>query len=338
MTDASKRWAAETAAGAVDRPRFRVVVTLALAATIAMTWRLWQARDGALPNLPLVAIPQMDVGVVLLVALAGVVVRPRWGIPAFTALAVIAMAMDQTRMQPTVVSLTFMLWATRPFPAALALCRAHLVSLWFFAGAHKLLSPEFIAGWGRGFQERHLWDAGDFSLPAFAVAMTELGLGMIMLIPRTRRHGAWLALAVHLGILLLLGPLGRSANTAVWAWNVVLALSGFVFFWRWRASPDKSLAKLAWPARLAAVILFVAPAGYYIGFVDAYLAHCLYSKNTPSAVYRGEPVVDLAMREVNVPLPPERRLYEQLFERTAAPGDEMRIVDPRFGERTLSRE
>ena len=63
--------------------------------------------------------------------------------------------------------------------------------------------------------------------------------------------------------------------------------------------------------------------------VDAYLAHCLYSRNTPSAVYHGEPVVDLAMREVNVPLPPEHRLYEQLFERTAAPGDEMRIEDPR---------
>jgi hypothetical protein len=335
-----REWTKSTAPGAVDRPAFRILVVLALGVTLATTWRLWQVRDGALPNLPALDVPQVGMGPVLVLALLGVLVRARWGIAGFTLVLATSMVMDQTRLQPTIVSLTFLLWATLPSKSALALCRAHLISLWFFAGAHKLLSAEFIASWGHGFQERWLWHAPGFSLPAFVVGVTELSLGVAMLLPRARRIGAWIVLAVHGGIALLL--VSRGVNSAVWAWNGILALSGFVYFSRWRALADAYLAKLDWPARLAAVLIWLAPAGYYLNFVDAYLAHCLYSKNTLRATYHGEPVVDLSMREVNVPLPPELRLYELLFEQTASPGDVMRIEDRRAVNprhtRTLRRD
>jgi hypothetical protein len=123
-----------------------------------------------------------------------------------------------------------------------------------------------------------------------------------------------------------------------------------------------------WPVIAAALFLVISPAGYYFNLVDAYLAHCLYSSNTPSAWFESDvaenpenaerpsaaehPVVPHAKRtnlsyqmleELNVPFPPAHRLFEDYFQRVGRPGDRLEIHDPRdwarrrgITERTLT--
>jgi hypothetical protein len=55
-----------------------------------------------------------------------------------------AVLIDQTRLQPEIVSLIFLLWGTLPDPNLKTLARAHLIALWCFAGLNKLLSPAFM--------------------------------------------------------------------------------------------------------------------------------------------------------------------------------------------------
>jgi len=125
-----------------------------------------------------------------------------------------------------------------------------------------------------------------------------------------------------------------------------------MFAW-WSSSiwPDLRTSRRA--VQAAMVFLLISPAGYYLGIIDAYLAHCLYASNTIRAVLvRGKDrgsnkeqrrLSHEMLERLNVPFPPAHRLYEQYFREVAQAGDEMRIVDGRrwaqrsgLGDRVLT--
>jgi hypothetical protein len=315
---------------------FRWLVVACQIATVVVTWPLWQDRDRP-PLLPLLSLPSIDLGLPLIAASLAVLFAPVVGMAAVTVLTIYAVLVDQTRLQPEVVSLLFLMWGTQGTPIALGFARAHLISLWFFSGFNKLLSPAFFddmapfllsafvpepsAGMGRAF--------------GFVLALTELGLGVLAIAPRTRRLAAAVALVLHLGILLTLSPLGHDRNSAIWPWNVALAFAGFAFIAPWQESALASLLRVPLWARAAMILLALMPLGFYLGRVDAYLAHNLYSSNIARASVECRRecrrMQDPAntWTSLNVPLPPEHRLYEQYFALTCRPGDEMTITDPR---------
>jgi hypothetical protein len=307
----------------------------ALLATVAITWPLWNTRATP-PLLPLVPLPQVSLGVALVVAAAGTLVRPRVGLVVLTALLAYGMLIDQTRMQPQFISLPILLWGTLPSNGWRLLARAHLITLWFFAGLHKLLSPEYLAGTGpRLVDVLPLPVPGHLVVAAAAgIALMELATGLLALVPPTRRLAAWSALGLHAGILITLAPLGEARNLAIWPWNIVLAVSGFALIAPWRESPLMTLHTAPRPARLAVVALALLPIGFYAGVVDAYPAHHLYSAATARAtIYcpAGCPSgadLNATWLALNVPLPPEPRLFRAYFTATCGPGDALRIVDP----------
>jgi hypothetical protein len=321
----------------VAMPAVRWLVAGCQAATILITWPLWQVHASP-PMLPALPLPAVDLGVVLLVSLALVPVAPGRAIAVHTALLVYAVLIDQTRLQPEVVSLTFLMWGTLPNHTARTFARAHLVTLWFFAGLNKLFSPDFLhdrAPWMlTGLVDNPSpWLVDHFG---YLVALAELGTGVLALLPWTRRLAAWAILALHAGILLDLSPLGHDWNEAVWPWNVALAVGGFAFIAPWQGSPLRCLKEChAW-LRPALVLLVVAPLGFYVGVTDAYLAHNLYSANTPRAAVtcpRGclpDQQPGSTWTAFQVPLPPEHRLFEEYFARTCRPGDVMQIEDSRW--------
>lgn len=327
---------------------FRWVVTACQALTILITWPLWQVRETP-PMLPAVPLPSVDVGVPLLASLFLVWIVPVPGMIVHTILVVYAVLVDQTRMQPEVFSLVFLLWGTLPSPTARAIVRVHLISLWFFAGFHKLLSQGFLDETAQWMLEglpaalqldRITWlQAGAGCM----IALTEMDLAVLALIPRTRAIAAILAFLVHGTILFILMPTGHSWNEAVWPWNAALALAGFAIIMPWRSSPLESIFNCHRIARPLVVLLVVAPLGFYIGVTDAYLAHHLYSSNTASAeiyvsdVQEPENAAAASWEAFNVPLPPEHRVFKQYFERTCQPGDTLVISDPRwwYRERNL---
>jgi hypothetical protein len=309
---------------------FRWLVVACQAATLLITWPLWQVHASP-PMLPAVPLPSVSLGPALLLSLALLLVAPLAGMILHTVLVVYAVLVDQTRLQPEIISLLFLLWGTSPSHDARSLARAHLISLWLFGGFNKLLSPLFLHGtaqWMVAGLTSHppLWLN---AAAGYVIASTELGVGILALVPRTRRAAGVVAFGLHVGILLVLSPLGHHWNEAVWPWNVALAFAGLALIRPWSESPWRSLRRCHPSVRVLIALLVLAPAGFYVGITDAYVAHNLYSSNTASASSTALSP-DATWGAFRVPLPPEHRLFEQYFSLTCKPGDTMRISDQRW--------
>jgi hypothetical protein len=319
---------------------FRWLVIACQAVTLWITWPLWQHHD-APPMLPALPLPSYDVALPLLVSLLIMLFAPLLGLSLHTLLLVYAILVDQTRMQPELISLAFLLWGTLPNPTATAFARAHLISLWMFAGINKLVSPTFL-------HETAPWLLSGFPIDTgpwlhqhvgYIIAGTELMTGLLALFPATRMLCAIVALLMHSGILLDLGPLGLDVNPSVWPWNLALAFAGFALIAPWKESIGRSLGGCPRWVRPLIILLVVAPVGFHFGLLDAYLSHNLYSSNIVRASVQCPDgcsrIVDPSKtREAfNVPMPPEPRLFEQYFRQTCSPGDELILTDPRWWSR-----
>jgi hypothetical protein len=328
-----------------DDPRriLRWFLVFCQATSIILTWPLWQARGGANgpPNLPisgLLELVQFNMGELLLVSLAVVLLWPRAGAVIHAGLLAVAILLDQLRIQPEFVSLGILIAGTIPRRGPLLLARSHLISLWLFAGLHKLLSRGYVWETGpelaRGIFA-NLSDRQAFWL-SIAMALAEVTLGVLAICSVSRRSVPVLAAILHGGILLSL--VLQQWNTAVWPWNLALATCGLGFFAGWEGplwprakSPDA--AGLGWKIASAAVLAY--PLLFYVNLCDGYLAWCVYSANVPDAVIYdeaapdGERLFDRAYEPLNVPFTPSVRLFEQYFRRVAQPGDSLEIDDPR---------
>ena len=332
---------------------FRWLVVAAQGATIAITWPLWQVREDPplLPAVqwqqwPAVDWPQLSDGVQfspgawLLASLAVALVLPRTGAALHVGLLAVAMLQDQTRMQPEVISLGLLLVGTLPGDGARLVGRAHLIALWFFAGFHKLLSPEYFTGvmpamfGGDATQTASALQHVALAVLGGVMAAGELSLGVLAMVPRTRRACAVAACAFHLLVLLWLA--GKMQwNPAVWPWNLTLAVAGFALIWPWTTSLAHDVRTARWVPRALAILLLVSPLGYYFGLVDPYLAHCLYTRNVPKAqqLTIGGPQPLDTWSALRVPLPPAHRILEQFFQKTALPSERLVIDDPRWWAR-----
>lgn len=313
---------------------WRGVLVAAQAATILLTWRVWQVRELP-PLVPLAAVWQIDMALPLLASLAVVLWRPPVGLTLHTLLLGWAVVADQCRIQPQVISLTCLLWGTSGLPGGLLVARSSLTATWLYAGLHKLTSPDYFEVAGPWMLEA-LWPgaiAGLALLLAASVALTEIALGIGTLLPGCRPAVAVGAVVFHTTVLALLA--GRLEwNHEVWPWNVALACAGplLVAPWRgpglgdvWRAAPRL--------ARGLAAALLVMPVGYWLGGVDAYLAHCIYSENTPRA-HICSPFKRRNLRDtcyaLGVVLPPEQRIFVSVFRGLGRPGEWLEIEDPRW--------
>jgi hypothetical protein len=314
---------------------FRLVVAAAQAATILITWPLWQVRS-APPLLPALPLPQWNMGAWLLASLALALVTPRVGVAVHFLFLTIAFLMDQTRMQPECISLALLLLGAPPNRSAVMMARTHLIALWFFAGFHKLVCPGYYMNTVPRLFAGILGESPPlplmFDVIRGAMAMFEIALALFALAPATRRLAAVLACLFHLGVFLYLA-MRVHWNQAVWPWNIALAFAGFALIWPWKPSYGADWLECPRAIKAIALLILMSPAGFYFAWVDPYLAHCLYCKNTPYAVIEtaeGKRRPIDAYGSLNVPLPPNHRLFVQYFERVASPGDKLIVTDPRW--------
>ena len=153
--------------------------------------------------LPALDVPALDMGWPLIGSLVLVLAAPRWGVVLHGALLLAAIAMDQMRLQPEFISLWILMLATLPAPGAQLIGRMHLVCLWFFSGFHKLFSAGYYEMMQARLWQRLLPAVGhetDFWL-SLLLAVLEMLLGVLALLPRTRRLAAMMALPMHAGII-----------------------------------------------------------------------------------------------------------------------------------------
>jgi hypothetical protein len=335
----------------------RLIVCAALMAGLILARALYLTHPFYPPSPVLDGIPQVSppldqvVLAALLACLAAAAVVPsrRAFIVGALVLMVALAAADQSRWQPWFYAYGLMLAALAALrtagtrAGALDTCRAVVASLYVWSGLQKLnvtfvgtvfpwlvepattrLLPPRLAGW--------------LPVAGVVVALLETGIGVGLLVRRSRDAAVVVAVAMHLAILLLLGPLGHRANAVVWPWNVAMALLVIVLFWRAR---DVRARDVLLPARLASapivVLVTVMPLLSFAGLWDAYLSGALYSGNVSEAVIVMSPAAkaalppeirrhvatnragadvlvigDWSMAEVNAPPYPEDRVYRSL--------------------------
>lgn len=338
---------------AVAMAAFRWFIVGCEAATLWITWPLWQVHDRP-PMLPLLPLPAFDMGYLLMFSLAVIMVKPWWGITLHTLLVVYAILIDQIRIQPEVVSLTLIMWGTLPNWNAKSVARASLIALWTWAGINKLLSPVFLQSTGPGLINTFLVSSGVGKLlnthimpdasewlrlhGGYIIGITELSMGLLAIVPLTRKLSTLTAYGLHLSILFTLSPMGRDWNESVWPWNLGLAVAGLGLIAFWKESPVRSLKKCSRKIRALILFILISPVGFYFGMINPYLAHNLYSSNVPRVTITTALPVDLTWSVFKVPLPPEHRLFEQYFQLTCDPGDRMTIRDTRWWFRKKGAE
>jgi len=301
------------------------------AATVLVTWPLWPARTSP-PNLPAISgLASFDYGLAVVATSVAAVVWPRVATPLCLAVLAAAMAGDQIRLQPEVVSLGLLMALPLLGSAGVAVSRFHLSSLWLWSGIHKLLSTGWSAG-GAAFIASSLRSPGLRPAVVIGLPAIEMALGAASLWRRAWPVVRWAAPALHAGILLTLSPLFADWNSAVWPWNVGLAVVAYLLFRPEPAEPsEQSDRRAAKMATVAGAALLAYPALFYAGSVDAYLAHNLYTSNTGSASVCHTPGACAptpfdTFGSLNVPLPPEPRLFRALFDRTCGPGNQLLVV------------
>lgn len=337
------RLAARVAAWAGNDPvraAIRGVIAAAEIATVAITWSTWQAREHP-PLLPLLPLPQADVGWPLVAGILLKLVAPRWGIAVQAAVLLYAVAADQCRIMPQMLSLWWLSFGTLPGSTGGALvARTSLVSLWFFSGLHKLVSPDF-------FTETAPWLLRSLGLPddrvttvaaGCAIGVAEMALAAGALVPRLRAATAVAAGCFHGGVAAALSPLVIGWNPEVVPWNLALAVAAPVLLLADRGGVTAEWRAAAWPARVTAAALLIVPWGYWAGVVDAYLAHCLYSDDVPRA-FVCTPLERRDWRHVcrdaGVLVPPAHRLFAPWFLGVGRHGEWLEIEDRRAIARWL---
>jgi hypothetical protein len=350
---------------------YRWLLVAASLYTVAVTWNVWQNRsdpswhvwsfatpanttvwenrpsDSQLaPMLPVWdGLPQFDFGWLLVGSLLLILVFPRTGLVALSTVLVMSVLWDRTRLQPHYV-LVFLMLGTLPNINAQLLARANLISLWFWAGFHKLIidfiKPDGMAGFrgdviptdlARFFPVTHYsWNTHDLGVAmGWMIAVTEISLGLLCFVPRARWVVAIIALVSHATILVW-NCLGPHCNLV--GWNIALGLAGFVLILPWREWPWVSWRRCNLFTRVAAIVLLVSPALFYVNGLAAYLSYCIYVPNNPFGILfrpgeEPKSVTFVGYEIVNFPLSPADSILEAYFNKIRQPGDVMVIHDPR---------
>lgn len=146
------------------------------------------------------------------------------------------------------------------------------------------INPEVAAG-----------QIGEILCHAFNIA--ELAVGILLILPGSRRYGILSAMLLHSTLLLALGPLGLRHHWGVLIWNICfLCLIPVVF-----AGPRTGLKSAGpdsdWGFRIATICIWLFPLSGLVGIADNWPAWQLYSTRPESWT--------LQIHEQDVPKLPE---------------------------------
>ena len=226
---------------------------------VAATWPLWTPQT-VFPQVPffrvLLSVPawcQWIGTAAMLAGLGGMLTAPE-GRAARGALALFAAAtcgmvlLDQQRFQPWAYELLLIavVLAAAPATAAFALLRLLVISSYFYSALTKL-DYAFVHTLGQQFLEALLGIMGTgaegFSESArlgaaLVFPLGELAVAVALFFPRTRRAGLVGAIAIHLLLLLILGPLGLGHKPGVLVWNAFFIVQDVLLFGLARPKPS----------------------------------------------------------------------------------------------------
>ncbi|RCS46073.1 DoxX family protein [Bremerella cremea] len=305
------------------RYRLLILVVIAQAATLLITWPLWQVRDFPV-HMPAFELSQIPFGGWLLLTLLYMLIQPRWGLVLHATSLLISFVFDQYRTQPQFIALAVLMLALIEDNGVI-LVRWFLATLWLWAGLHKLLSPDWFTHAAWDLVGGIVTDRAAYFQPfAWGVGIGEVIVGLLAILQP--RWAAIPCLLMHVGIAIFLSPLFYDHNISVIPWNLA---TGIVGCWVMLNAPSVR-PRFTWEWGIAAVLLLY-PAGFYVGWVDHGVASVLYSNHLPEGLIttpEGTEVVQ-GWGALKVPFPNERRLLRIYFEQSASPGSKLHIDEQR---------
>ncbi|MGA3190449.1 MAG: MauE/DoxX family redox-associated membrane protein [Bryobacteraceae bacterium] len=215
-----------------------------------------------------------------LAVLAASAFTPRL-IPIFATLAVVLAVCDQSRLQPWFYEYFFLLLGVS-FAAPNA-CRLIVATTYIWSGIQKMNAGfvQDVFPWLVEPFVRHLPHGAQGMVHPMAVVapFIELWIGIALLGRKFRAAGVVAAVAMHVFLLIALGPWGQNYNRVVWPWNIAMAAFVIILFWK----ESGSAKRVVWgegPFHIGVLLLFgVAPAFSLFGGWDHYLSAAMYSNN-----------------------------------------------------------
>jgi hypothetical protein len=207
-----------------------------------------------------------------------------------------ALLLDQHRLQPWAWQgwLFLTVLALAPNPVGVRGCRAIVVSIYLWSAASKI-DPAFAVGHGQmlvdGLLRAIQVDPGRVGEAvrvglAWSMPLVELVVALGLTVPRARRAACVLAIIMHGGLLLALGPLGLDHEPAVLAWNVSFIGFTLLLFWSREGVATEAATESMHPARRNAstliavaitLVAMVAPAMCFLGWFDLWPSWSVYS-------------------------------------------------------------
>jgi hypothetical protein len=322
-------------------------VNIALLIGIAMSWRLWFPSGRSFPAVPFLFPAPGSITYLLSALLLAAIVAAIFG---FNRTAVVALLMslilfDQMRLQPWVYQYLILLFiiTLSPNEGLLLKCQQLIVAaLYFWSGLQKInfnfhqeVLSQLMAPWGSLIsigQKQSL-------ILGVVIALSEILIGVGLLLKRTRKVFVWVAIAMHAVVLALLIKLGH--NSVVWIWNVAMIAFVVILFWRveqptlggWRIDGKRS-----WLLVAVTVCVISLPVLSFFGWWDQNLSGVLYSGTSPIAVIRIDektiqklsnegqqtvfdsntnndkflPLLEWSLAELNVPPYSEQRVFAKV--------------------------
>ncbi len=166
----------------------------------------------------------------------------------------------------------------------------------------------------------------------------ELFIGFGLLIKQTRFIALPLVIIMHVFILLMLGPVGKSFNYVIWPWNMVMIVLCLLLFSNVKQERffDISILFKSAAFYLVITVMLIFPIFSLNNKYDSYLSSSLYSGNTHGCklilsdkAYQKLPfylksfvtrnsdynilyIKNWAMNELNVPCVPEYRIFKKV--------------------------
>ncbi|MFT5641624.1 MAG: hypothetical protein ACI9A7_001729 [Cyclobacteriaceae bacterium] len=261
----------------------------------------------------------------------------------------IILSQDQLRWQPWVYLYSFLII---PFSISndisdkgiITYLRLVIIAVYLWSGIHKM-NPHFA---NENFQ--FIIDTYFGFLPmdsrsiilnmGYFIPLIEILTAIFFLIPKTRKFGVYIAIIMHLLIIVHLSPLGIDSNTIVIPWNFAMIFIVIILFSKIRiASMTPPPFRRYWALYSLLFIMYFGPVLNSLGMWDHYLSFSLYSNKAPHfyiaseynsfgaynqsvvpfireiAPSRGKGYVDVnawCMSVLHVPFYPEERVFHQL--------------------------
>jgi hypothetical protein len=179
--------------------------------------------------------------------------------------------------------------------------------MYFWAGFHKLGKPYILGVFPFVFDPILKHAPKFFHTPSLLFtfglgsALVELLIGVGLATRRFQKIAAYGAICLHLGILLLIGPLGLNIAPVVWPWNLALIAFVYLLFIQPKVTSAKEILIPKNKFHLLVLLLFgFAPLLNLVNLWDAYLSFHAFSGSTMDAYIQFTP-------QNRTKLPPEIR-------------------------------